>query len=226
MTTSWRVHRHLPMLADTRIGRAANYLGQLRAYSYVDLLLLLAAVQAGPAVIAGASLLWFGFLIHLEWRHHDRGRLGWHWSLWIGPWVVAPLLVPSPWILAFYACAVAYAYKKRFRWAAAVSPLVNGLLKTFLVLLVPGVSPGLVLLVFGLMTIRNLLGDLRDAEKDAKESVMTLPVVFGYHRSTPYVYPAGLVVTSTVWTLIGGLPWWALAGALIVQAATYRLTPR
>jgi len=208
------------------LSRAVNYIGQLRPYSYVDLLLLFAALHAGVRVAAGVSLLWFGFLIHLEWRHRDRERLGWHWSMWAVPWAIAPVLVPSWWVVPFFGFAVAYALKKRFRWAAAVSPLVNGLMKTFLVLLAPGVAAATLLMVLGLMTLRNLLGDLRDAEKDAKESVMTVPVVLGYHRSTPYIYPAGLVLTSTVWTVVGGLPWWALAGALAVEAGTYRLTPR
>jgi 1,4-dihydroxy-2-naphthoate octaprenyltransferase len=209
-----------------RLARAVNYVGQLRAYSYVDLLLLLAAVQASPRVIIGVSLLWFGFLIHLEWRHRDRGRLTWHWSLWIVPWAVAPFVVPSPWLVPFYVLAVAYAYKKHFPAAAAVSPLVNGGLKTFLVLLAPATTAALAGLVLALMTFRNLLGDVRDAEKDAHEGVRTLPVIAGYRRATPWVYPASLVLTSLVWTVLGGLSWWALAAALLVQVATYRLTPR
>ncbi|WP_411080420.1 hypothetical protein [Streptomyces sp. cmx-18-6] len=203
-----------------------NYVGQLRLYSYVDLLLLLAALNADPRGILGVSLLWFGFLIHLEWRHRDRGRLGWHWSLWAVPWLLAPLVAPSLWLPAFYVSAVAYTYKKRFPWAAAVSPLLNGALKMFLVLLVPGTTAFTAALVLLLMSVRNLLGDVRDAGKDAEERVMTLPVILGYRRATPYVYPLGLVATSLTWTLMGGLSWWALAGAVSVQAATYHLTPR
>jgi 4-hydroxybenzoate polyprenyltransferase len=203
-----------------------NYLGQLRAYSFADLILLLVALEAGPRIVFGVSLLWAGFLIHLEWRHRDRGRFRWHWSMWVVPWLAAPLIVPSVWLIPFYASAVAYAYKKRFPPAAAVSPLVNGGLKTFLVLLTPAVTATAAALVLLLMSIRNLLGDVRDAEKDYAEGVRTLPVVAGYRRATPFVYPIGLMTTSAAWTVLGGLPWWALAVALAIQAGTYHLTPR
>jgi hypothetical protein len=206
--------------------RIRNYVGQLRFYSYVDLVLLLSALHAGPRVMCGVSLLWFGFLIHLEWRHRDRGRLGWHWSAWALLWLAALFVVPGHWTVAFYVCAVGYAYKKRFRWAAAVSPLLNGLLKMFLSLEAPATTVGSAVLVLGLMSLRNLLGDVRDAAKDAEENVMTLPVLAGYRRPTSYVYPCGLAATSLTWTLLGGLPWWAFAGAVAVQAGTYHLTPR
>ncbi|WP_371651571.1 MULTISPECIES: hypothetical protein [unclassified Streptomyces] len=203
-----------------------NYVGQLRFYSYVDLVLLFWALHASLRVVCGASLLWFGFLIHLEWRHRDRGRLGWHWSIWALLWLAALFVVPGYGTVAFYLCAVGYAYKKRFRWAAAVSPLLNGMLKTFLSLATPATTAGSAALVLVLMSFRNLLGDIRDAAKDAEENVMTVPVLAGYRRPTPYVYPCGLVATSLTWTLLGGLPWWAFAGALAVQAGTYHLTPR
>ncbi|MER5264299.1 hypothetical protein ABTZ99_19715 [Actinosynnema sp. NPDC002837] len=205
---------------------ALNYLGQLRLYSFVDLLLLLAAVGADGTEVVGVSLLWIGFLVHLEWRHRDDGRLRWHWAAWLVPWLLAPLFLMSPWLVLYYALAVAYTYKKRFPAAGAVSPLLNGGLKATYVLLLPTGTPVVTALVFVVMAVRNLLGDVRDAAKDARQGVGTLPVLLGYRRRTPLVYPAGLVATSVLWTLWGNLPLWALAGALVVQASTYRLTPR
>lgn len=206
--------------------RSVNYVSQLRPYSFVDLLLLLLAIRADLRTTIGTSLLWFGFLIHLEWRHRDRGRLFWHWSTWFVLWLTAVFLVPSWWLIPFFALAIGYTYKKKIPAAAAISPVLNGGLKMMLILICPTATVGLAVLVFVAMTLRNLLGDVRDAAKDARERVMTIPVLLGYVRTTPFVYPAGLAMTSALWTILGGLPWWALASALIVQVSTYHLTPR
>ncbi|NUW37166.1 hypothetical protein HTZ77_38050 [Nonomuraea sp. SMC257] len=203
-----------------------NYVGQLRIYSFVDLVLLLAALGAALPVAFGISLLWFGFLIHLEWRHRDAGRLLWPWYAWVIPWIAGAIVLHSVWLLPFFVLAVAYALKKRWPSCAAVSPLLNGGLKVTLVLLIPGVPAALCVLVFVIMTMRNLIGDLRDAGKDAREGVQTIPVLLGYQRHTPWIYPAALALTSGIWVYLGGLPWWCWIGAVLIQAGTYRLTPR
>ncbi|GHH67355.1 hypothetical protein GCM10017673_14220 [Streptosporangium violaceochromogenes] len=206
--------------------RVVNYVGQLRVYSYADLLLLLPAVRADVPAMAGISLLWFGFLIHLEWRHQDAGRLRWPWYAWAGPWAVGAAIFHGPQVVPFLALAVGYALKKRSRSLCAISPLLNGGLKVALIALVPGVPAGTCALVFAVMTVRNLLGDMRDAAKDAKEGVGTIPVLLGLRTNTPWVYPAGLAFSSGLWTVLGDLPPWWYAVALLVQAATYHLTPR
>ncbi|MFC7484848.1 hypothetical protein ACFQX7_39145 [Luedemannella flava] len=81
-----------------------------------------------------ASLLWFGFLIHLEWRHRDRGRALWPWYMWAVPWLLVVLLWHDLTVLIFLACACFYSLKKRFRPIAAVSPVLNGALKAMLIL--------------------------------------------------------------------------------------------
>lgn len=210
------LHRH----------RVANYLGQLRPYSYTDLLLLLAAVHATPRGIAACSLLWFGFLIHLEWQHHDEGRLTWPLAAWAVPWAAAVLIAPAPATGLFLLLAVGYSLKKRVRALAAVSPLANAGLKVALVLLVPGVAASTVWLVFGVMAFRNLMGDVRDAAKDARQGVGTVPVLLGYRRATPLVYPATLMLSTLLWVLVGGLPLWLAVPAWAVEVATYPLTPR
>jgi 1,4-dihydroxy-2-naphthoate octaprenyltransferase len=208
------------------VARGLNYFGQLRCYSYSDLLLMLLAVGATAREVVACSLLWFGFLIHLEWRHRDRGRLHWPWYLWVAPWVAAVALVPDPRVLPFLALATGYSLKKRFPAVGAVSPLLNGGLKAALVILIPGVPASTVLLIFGVMAVRNLLGDIRDARKDAEEGVRTIPVLLGYRRATPLIYPLGVAATSALWVLLGDLPLWTLVVAWLVQLATYHLTPR
>src|SRR5439155_19443378 len=75
--------------------RLGNYAGQLRPYSYADLVLLFAALHATPYQIVGCSLLWFGFLIHLEWWHRDEGRLLWPPYAWVIPWIAGTLMLPE-----------------------------------------------------------------------------------------------------------------------------------
>jgi 4-hydroxybenzoate polyprenyltransferase len=205
---------------------AINYFSQLRMYSYADLLLLFAAVRTGLPHAALASLLWFGFIVHLEWRHRDHGRTSWPWYAWCVPWLVAIVLWAQPQVWLFLILASTYALKKRFPAIAAVSPLLNGGLKTALVVGAPGAGHAVIALVFTLTAARNLLGDIRDAGKDAAEGVRTVPVLLGYCGRNAFVYPAGLACTSVAWTVLGHLSPWYLVAALAVEAATYRLTPR
>jgi 1,4-dihydroxy-2-naphthoate octaprenyltransferase len=125
----------------------------------------------------------------------------------------------------FIVLSATYALKKRFPGIAYISFLYNGGLKVMLVMDIGQRWP--VLLAIGLlMTLRNLMGDVRDAGKDVSEGVRSLPVAMGLRRNVPYVYPAALAITSTIWTIYGHLPIWTLVLALIVQATTYKLTPR
>jgi 4-hydroxybenzoate polyprenyltransferase len=95
-----------------------------------------------------------------------------------------------------------------------------------LVATLPGAIIAGVAIVFVVMTLRNLVGDVRDAAKDSAEGIQSLPVVFGYKKSTHLIYPCSLALTSTLWTVLGDLPWWALAVALLVEVSTYGRTPR
>jgi 1,4-dihydroxy-2-naphthoate octaprenyltransferase len=209
-----------------RLRAFANYLWQLRPYSYSDLLLLLLAVQATGREMLAISLLWFGFLIHLEWRHNDSGRLKWPWWAWVLVWSVAFALMLKLTVLVFFVCAAVYALKKKVRAIGALSFVVNGCVKGALLLPLTSISWRLVLLVTAVMALRNLAGDFRDAGKDAKMGVTSLPVLLGYRRNTGVVYPLCLAATSCLWTVLGNRPWWELGGALAVQLATYRRTPR
>lgn len=214
------------MALAVRGGRALNYVGQLRAYSYADLLLLLAALEAGPKELFVSSSLWMGFLVHLEWRHRDVGRLRWPWQVWAGLWLLGFALRPAVEVLIFFLVACAYTLKKRYRVLGLASPVVNGAVKAALVGAGTAAAAPQVILVFLVMAARNLCGDVRDAKKDYDEGVVSVPVVFGYRRSTPYVYPVALALTSALWAWIGDLPVWLLVSAWAVEAATYHLTPR
>lgn len=203
-----------------------NYLGQLRFYSYADLVLLLISLNCAPRQILAASLLWFGFLIHLEWRHRDVGRYRWPPLAWITSWIVAIITDPSMWSIVFIALAVSYSLKKRFPAIARVSFLYNGALKTALLLAVSTPNPRQLLIVFIAMSMRNLAGDFRDIVKDSSEGVLTLPVAVGLRKDIDWLYPTVLAATSLMWTRLGNLPVTYLIAAWAVQALTYRMTPR
>jgi len=202
-----------------------NYVGQLRFYSYSDLLLMFIWLDADFKQIVSCSLLWFGFLVYLESVHKDNGRSRWHWSIWLSSWIAGVVLLPNWFQLLFFVAAVFYALKKypRIGWA---SPLFNGLVKATLILTFPNGSKTSVAIVFAVMAIRNLVGDFRDAGKDFKEGIKTMPILFHYKHNTPLVYPLCLGLTSALWTWLGGLPWYALAISWAVQALTYNWTPR
>jgi hypothetical protein len=202
-----------------------NYASQLRAYSLADLVLLILAAGGDGRDVLDVTLLWLGFLVYLEWRHKDLGRARWPRAAWIVPWTCAVALRPT-WTLAlFFPFAALYAEKKTVPLLAASAPLSNGALKATLVALVAGVSATWMIAAFVLTGARNLAGDVRDADKDRGEHVQTIPVRLGL-QSHPLAYPMMLALTSCVWAVAGGLPWWSLALAWIVQRATYNLTPR
>jgi hypothetical protein len=208
------------------LSQPLNYLWQLRPYSYVDLLLLMAWLNADTRQIAGVTALWFGFLIHLEWRHRDAGRAKWHWAVWIVLWVAGAYLIADLSVGAFWALGAMYAMKKDIALIAPVAWLINGAMKAALVATLPLTTSRTLLEVALVMAARNLTGDVRDAGKDFGEGVRSLPVVLGYRRNTRVVYPVCLAATSTTWSIQGGLPWWYLIAALMIAAATYRLTSR
>lgn len=202
-----------------------NYFGQLRMYSYVDIILMLLAFKADIITIVSCSFLWFGFLIHLEWRHRDKGRLNWSIWAWIIPWTFGIIIHPSLYQIPFIITCIAYSLKKRFKWIGLISWIINGSIKAWMVAMIPTKLWG-ILVVGGFMCIRNLAGDIRDAGKDSVEGVPTLPVVLGLKLNIPYVYPICLMITSVSWIYIGGFSFLWIIPVFLIQVLTYHLTPR
>lgn len=203
-----------------------NRVWQLRPYSYVDLLLLTQALNATLQQTIVVSLLWFGFLIHLEWTHRDRGRDPWHPGFWLASWVCAVVLAPTIWSFFFIIGAVVYSQKKRIRIIGTVSFLVNGALKMFLVGFLPEFDATWAITVFSVMALRNLLGDFRDIDKDRRDHATTIPTAMGMQKDVRWLYPSALALSSTLWWVKGDLETWMLPAAWTIQLLTYRLTPR
>ncbi|MGI8413717.1 MAG: hypothetical protein ACR2QA_14765 [Solirubrobacteraceae bacterium] len=225
-------HETLTATADPTIRtlskreKLANYVSQLRPYSYADLMLLMLAIGATPLEITQCSLLWFGFLILLEWWHKDDGRLPWPWPAWAATWTIAVAINPGPRLAAFIVVAILYSAKKTFPSVAVVSPLANGAVKGSLALLVVGTSWQTAVLVTAVMAARNLAGDFRDTVKDRKQGVQTIPVRLGLKRNVKFAYPTALTATSAFWVVWGGLPLWYVLPVWLIEQRTYRLTPR
>jgi len=194
-------------------------------YSYIDIILMLLAFRADKITIVSCSLMWFGFLIHLEWRHRDKGRLFWPIWAWIIPWVLGIIIHPSIFQMPFIITCAAYSLKKRYRWIGLISWIINGSIKVWMVATIPAPLWGIVL-VGGLMSIRNLAGDIRDGGKDSAERVLSLPVALGLKKNVPFIYPACLAVTSITWVYVGEFSVLWLIPVFAVQGLTYHLTPR
>jgi 1,4-dihydroxy-2-naphthoate octaprenyltransferase len=206
--------------------KVVNYVSQLRPYSYADLVLLLGALSASRSDFVQCSLLWFGFLIFLEWWHKDDGRLPWPWFAWVITWMAAVAINPTPHLFAFALVAIVYSAKKRLSAVAVVSPIVNGAVKGSLALLIAGTSWETALIVTTVMAARNLAGDFRDTVKDRAQGVQTVPVRLGITRDIKRLYPAALASTSVFWVVWGGLPAWSVLPVWFIEATTYGLTPR
>lgn len=204
----------------------ANYFGQLRIYSLVDLWLLLAVAGATGRPLWGAVLLHIGFLAFLESQHQHKERepvpqvlpwvlfmIGWGW---FGPRIV------GTWYMFF---SVMYALKKQSLWGLA-SPFVRGA-QTF-VLLLPFTTnhPRLLLTASVAMIIRNFFGDLRDVEQDCREGLRTWPVVFGLRRDLVFMHLFGVLVTTWLWWGFSTLPIWIPVAINSIEIGTYWLTPR
>lgn len=204
----------------------ANYLGQLRLYSFVDLLLVLSWQRVTGKDLLRASLLWFGFLVYLDWRHRDAGRERWPAWVWMGLWSGGLVLGTTYRVVAFFVAAAVYSEKKRLPVAGMLSPLVNGLVKVTLLWVVGAQSLTGLAIVFSVMAVRNLAGDLRDAGRDLRDGVVSIPIALGYKHDTVCIYPIALALSSALWAILGSAPLYVLFAVWCIQACTYHLTPR
>ncbi|MCX6784941.1 MAG: hypothetical protein NTV81_03330 [Candidatus Komeilibacteria bacterium] len=207
--------------------RWLNYLGQIRIYSFLDLLFFVFAITRDGRFVIGIGLLWLGFLAYLESRHHDKLRLAVSNYLWIF-FLLGAIAAKIPiWLcLVFSVCSYFYAKKKQGVFWGATSPFWRAGQNSLIAL---AYAPALVLVVFVITGLRNLIGDWRDVYFDKKEGLKTIPVLLGVTKNQPWAYYAhlGLVcLTTGFWFYYAQLdPRWLIL-VVIVQIASYPLTPR
>lgn len=201
-----------------------NYIGQLRLYSLADLVLFLWAAGATAQAFAGGLVLWIGFLCYLEGKHRHAYRQS------LVPYIWLPLLAWGElwyrdWGVVFFFFGILYAEKKRPGFVA-IAPLFRGAQMVALAAPLLGIEHPFTWAAGVLTVFRNLLGDIRDAGKDAQEEVLTIPVLVGLRRNVPYIHLIGMMATSFIWWSWGDMPMWVLFGTWVVQLSTYHLTPR
>lgn len=202
-----------------------TYVGLMRVYSLVDLLLLTAAARATETEAFGILLIWLASLAHLEYEHAHPNRPP-------VPAYCAPLFLLVG--LVFFqraegaiAFVAMYCYSHKHTPRAGLgSPFWRGLFNFFIVAALTGYAHPLPYLAYLLIVFRNILGDARDVIKDRAAGMTTIPMILGLDRDRPRLHLAALGGTTIVWWSLTNLPIVTLLAALAIELLTYRLTPR
>ena len=202
-----------------------NYLGQLRLYSLVDLILLLIAAKASNYELIGALLLHISFLIYLESRHKHKYRENIPNIIWIILLIMGIFFYKKIEVVFFMLFSILYTNKTNKNFGS-FSPFYRGLQYFFLIGGIAGYSSIITWLALLLMFIRNFTGDLRDVSKDRVDKMITLPIVFGIKNDIKYIHFIFIVITSIIWWSFTTLSYIWLIAVFVIQAITYNLTPR
>lgn len=200
--------------------KCLNYLGQLRCYSLVDLILLLITAKISGQQFWGSIGIWIGFLAFLESRHNHEGREQVpSWSAFLLMVAAIPFFGIEKGLLF---CVLSFLYAQKNRgWWGLVSPFCRGLQTVIMVGLGPfGWVAGV------LMTARNVLGDGRDTLQDRQEGLKTWTVVLGIKADWLFLHFFAVIFTTLIWWSAANLPPFWLVSALAVEAGAYWLTPR
>jgi len=203
-----------------------NYIGQLRIYSLLDMVVFAFALTRDTKSIVGMIMLWIGFLLLLEGMHKDKMRRPVSRFLWIAFFVPALFLLPLGAAVLFMLFGFFYAAKKRSRFFGLTSPLWRGLQNFSLAFLF---NPRIAVLAFVLMAGRNLLGDFRDAGSDMKDGARTIPVRLGLKQNQRwafYGHMIAVVATTAIWFYFSQLSFNLFWPVAFLEIISYPLTPR
>lgn len=206
-------------------GKFFNYIGQLRIYSLVDLMLLLYVAGADRYEFIGALLLHIGFLAYLESRHRHGYRE--NVPLWIFLFFIIPGAVLYKHIEFLIYLIFSYLYTlKTDKHFGILAPFFRGFQYLFLVGGIMGYGNNLIWLIGFIAFTRNLLGDVRDVEKDKKDGLKTLPMVFGWKKGFRYIHLLGVLATSFIVWSYSDLSSIYLGAIWIIEIVSYNLTKR
>jgi 4-hydroxybenzoate polyprenyltransferase len=201
-----------------------NYIGQIRLYSLADLVLLLISIGSTQYELAGAVILHLGFLAYLESRHAHEYRA--KVPVWVSYLLCIIGLIFFGKIEGLLYVFFSYLYTKKTKNTGFFSPSVRGLQNFFIIAGILGYHSSIPYIVGIVCFIRNLLGDFRDTEKDRREGMKTIPVILGVKSSIPHIHLVGMFLSSFVWWTFSSISVGWLILVLIIQIATYHLTPR
>lgn len=207
------------------MNKLANYIGQLRLYSLVDLALLLIASMASKYEFIGALLLHISFIAYLESNHKHKYRESIPNFVWIILIITGTIFYKHIEVIPFIIFSFLYSSKNKDS-LGAFAPLFRGLQVFFLIGGIAGYSSIITWLALPLTFIRNLAGDMRDITKDKKEKMTTLPIILGMKEDIKYLHFIMLIITSIIWWTFTPLSWMWIIGTVIIQALTYNLTAR
>ncbi|MEI6316336.1 MAG: hypothetical protein WCO65_01250 [bacterium] len=202
-----------------------NYLGQIRLYSLIDLILLLVAARAGMYDIVGVLCLHLGFVAYLENSHARSYREIVPSWVWITLALVGVLFYSHMEFFSFLLFSFLYVNKNNAKWGY-FSPFFRGLQNFFLIAGIVGYRSYLPFIVLFVMILRNFAGDLRDVEKDTRDEMKTLPTMLGFKKNIRYGHLAMVLVSTAIWWHFAGLSIYMLAIVLAFEIGTYWITPR
>lgn len=202
-----------------------NYLGQLRLYSLIDLLILLIAVKASSFEFVGVVFLHIGFLAYLESRHQHSYRKKLPKYLWVVLAIIGLLFYQHIEGVLFVILSYFYTLKNKQHFGL-FAPIMRGLQYFFLVAGIIGYHNKFIWVVLVLIVIRNFCGDLRDVVKDREENLKTLPIGIGLTRDIKYIHLIVMLVTTFVWFQYTNWSLWFLISIFLIQILTYSITPR
>lgn len=202
-----------------------NYIGQLRMYSLVDASILLVSVGANKNELIGVLYLQVAFLAYLENQHAHDGRKKIPQWVWVSFAIAGTTFYSHVEVTAFLICSYFYTKKNKGNWGL-LSPLFRGLQVFFISASVIGYNNLLPWVALFVIFIRNTLGDFRDAEKDIKEGMKTIPIAIDMKRNLKYGHLIALLVSTCIWWSYTDLSFYWLGCALLIEVATYNLTPR
>ncbi len=201
-----------------------GYIGIIRIYSIIDLLLFSLVIGANGFEIIGIVLLHIAFLSYLEYKHSHKYRQG------VSVYISIILLIIGCYFfnhieaLGYVLMSLLYVNKnKKNGW---FSPFARGLQNFFIAGAVIGYNNFLVYIILLIFIFRNLMGDFRDTIKDKKEGLKTIPIVFGYNKSIKNIHLLSLFLTTGIWSYLINLSIFYVLILFIIQLYTYNLTPR
>jgi 4-hydroxybenzoate polyprenyltransferase len=202
-----------------------NYIGQLRIYSLIDLILLLIATKVTTAEFIGVVCLHVGFLSYLEsiHSHHKREKVPkWFWVIFIIPGIIFYWHLE---VIPFLISSYFYTKKNSKNWGI-YSPLFRGFQYLFLLGGITGFYNFLPWIVFIVILIRNFVGDMRDIGKDRKENMITLPMLLGVKHDLKHGHFICIILSSYIWWNYTNVPLSILLLCIFVEITIYNLTPR
>jgi len=202
-----------------------NIIGQIRIYSLADLILFAYAIGANKLEIIGIVLLHVSFLFYLEYTHKHTYRILIPKYIWMIAAIVGIILYFKWSVIGYIVASALYVNKNKAPFSY-ISPVIRGIQYYFLSAGILGFTNPISLLAFLLITTRNFAGDLRDTLKDKKESIQTLPMLFGFNKDYKNIHIYMLFLTSFAWWYLSGISVIWLLGVYLIQIYTYNITTR